>query len=111
MISDNGWVIEYDMDIARFASVKIQAKIRAARITPGLIFDDGYCTWKGICPGDAEDSARQKAELLKLSGEDRLKYILEFKAWALGRMAGLATARWRKARACHDMPGGEAEQS
>lgn len=98
MIADNGWVIDYDLEIARFASLGSPVKIPASLITPEFIFDEGFCTWKGIYPGDAEDSARGKAELLKLSREDRLKYIRAFKTWTLDRMERLADTGWRKAR-------------
>ncbi len=97
MIADNGWVIAYDMEIARFASLSKMAR-SASGITPGFLFDEGYCTWKGLYPGDAEDSAREKAELLKLSRQDRLKYIQEFRNWTFKRMERLAGLGWRKAQ-------------
>ena len=95
MIADNGWVIDYDMEIARFIA---SSRLPRHGMTPEFLFDEGYCTWKGVYPGDVEDSATEKAELLKLCSEDRQKYVLEFRKWAIGRMARLAQAGWRKAR-------------
>ncbi len=96
MVEDNGWVIDYDMEIARFAdSFK---RLPRHSITPEFLFDEGYCTWKGVYPGDVEDSAAEKAELLKICSEDRQKYVIEFRKWAVGRMGRLAEAGWRKAR-------------
>ncbi|MDA8170261.1 MAG: hypothetical protein M0Z48_00330 [Nitrospiraceae bacterium] len=99
MIADNGWVIDYDMDIAGFASLNRVANLPASGVTAEFLFDEGYCTWKGLYPGDAEDSAREKAELLELSRQDRLKYIREFRRWTLDRIARLAGMGWRKAQA------------
>lgn len=95
MIADNGWVIDYDMEIARFIA---SSRLPRHGMTPEFLFDEGYCTWKGVYPGDVEDSATEKAELLKLCSEDRQKYVLEFRKWAIVRMARLAQAGWRKAR-------------
>lgn len=95
MIADNGWVIDYDMEIASFAAA---SKLPRRGITPEVLFDEGYCTWKGVYPGDVEDSAAEKTELLKICSEDRQKYILEFKKWAIGRMGRLAQEGWRKAK-------------
>ena len=95
MIADNGWVIDYDMEIAMFAA---SSRLPRRSITPEFLFDEGYCTWKGVYPGDVEDSATEKAELLKLLNEDRQRYVLEFRKWAIGRMGRLAEAGWRKAQ-------------
>ncbi len=97
MIADNGWVIDYDMEIARFAAASKKSLPRED-LTPEFLFDEGYCTWKGVYPGDVEDSAAEKAELLKICSEDRQRYILEFRKWASGRMVRLAQAGWRKAK-------------
>ncbi len=93
MLADNGWVIDYDMEIAGFAANKLPA----VRLTPEFLFDEGYCTWKGIYPGDVEDSVREREGLMALCRTDRQKYVQEFRRWAVGRMERLANEGWRKA--------------
>ncbi len=94
MISDNGWIIEYNMDIARFMLQKISP---AGEINPEFLFDEGYCTWNGVYPTDIADSAKERQELLKLAQTDRRKYFEEFKNWGVNRMERLAREGWRKA--------------
>jgi hypothetical protein len=94
MLSDNGWVIEYNMEIA---GVMMQKKSPLSQVTPEFLFDEGYCTWRGVYPGDHIDSAREREELLKLAKTDKKRYFEEFKTWGVKRMERLALAGWRKA--------------
>lgn len=95
MLSDNGWVIDYDMEIASFAS---SSKLRGGvRLTPEFIFDEGYCTWKGVYPGDVEESVVEKQQLLELCRQDKMRYVREFRRWTLDRMERLSKSGWRKA--------------
>jgi hypothetical protein len=94
MLSDKGWIIEYDMDVARFMTQKLP---RTEAISPEFLFDEGYCTWRGVYPNDHIDSARERDELLKLAKTDRKKYFEEFKTWGIKRMERLAQEGWRKA--------------
>lgn len=94
MVADNGWIIEYDMDIARFQGRKIK---KAVVITPDFIFDEGYCTWRGIYPLDHIDSTIERTEILKLAKVDPKKYLDEMKQWANKRIDRLAKEGWRKA--------------
>jgi hypothetical protein len=94
MLSDNGWVIDYNMEVARFM---MQKKAPASQVTPEFLFDEGYCTWRGVYPGDHIDSAREREELLKLAKTDKKRYFEEFKTWGVKRMERLALAGWRKA--------------
>lgn len=93
MIADNGWVIDYDLEIAQMMGTKLPARA----ITPEFIFDGGYATWRGVYPGDQEDSAREREELVKLSKIDTRRYLAEFKTWAITRMERLKQDGWRKA--------------
>ena len=93
MLADNGWIIEYDMEIAKFAA----GKLPKARISPEFIFDEGYCTWRGVYPSDHIDSVREREELIALSKIHRQKYLDEFRKWGIGRMERLANEGWRKA--------------
>lgn len=95
MIADNGWIIEYDMDIARFQSQKI--KTGGLNIPPDFIFDEGYCTWRGIYPTDHIDSVVEREEVVKLAKVDPKRYLQEIKNWANRRMERLAKEGWRKA--------------
>ena len=93
MLMDNGWVIEYDMDVARFSGQKLPQ----SGITPELLFDEGYCTWRGVSPTDHIDSVREREELVKLAKINPKKYLDEFKKWGSERMERLAHEGWRKA--------------
>ena len=95
MLADNGWIIEYDMDAIRFMKKKLPAD---AVFSPAFLFDEGYCTWQGVYPGDQVDSAREREELLKLFHIDRKKYLDEFRTWGKSRMNRLAREGWRKAQ-------------
>lgn len=93
MLIDNGWIIEYDMEVARFAAQKLPHR----EITPELLFDEGYCTWRGVTPTDHIDSVREREKLVKLSKINPKKYLEEFKKWGIERMKRLANQGWRKA--------------
>jgi hypothetical protein len=96
MIRDNGWVIRYDMDIARLYSSKLPASDRE-KLSPELLFDEGYITWRGVYPGDHIDSAREREELATLAKVNPKKYFEEMRSWAISRMTKLKNEGWRKA--------------
>lgn len=93
MIADNGWIIGYDMEVARFMGHKLPA----VTVSPELLFDEGYCTWRGIYPTDHTDSIREREELVKLAKINPRRYFEEFRKWSLSRMERLAAEGWRKA--------------
>jgi hypothetical protein len=95
MLSDNGWIIRYDMDVVRFA---MQRMYPASDVTPEFIFDEGYCTWRAVTPTDHVDSVKERQELAKLAKTDPKKYFEEMRSWANTRMERLARAGWRKAQ-------------
>lgn len=94
MVLDNGWIIDFNMEVARFMLTKIAPQ---SRITPDLVFDEGYCTWRGVTPTDPVDSAREREELVKLAKTDPKRYFEALKSWGINRMERLAQAGWRKA--------------
>lgn len=96
MLADNGWIIEYDMEIARFQAQKIKAK--PDEVTPHFIFDKGYCAWRGIYPSDHIDSVAEREEVVKLAKVNPRKYLEELREWANRRMERLEREGWRKAR-------------
>ena len=95
MLRDNNWIIEYDMDVARFMAYKLSG----AEITPEYLFDQGYCTWRGVYPTDHIDSVKEREELVKLAKINPRKYLEEIKKWGISRMERLAQEGWRKAHA------------
>ncbi len=96
MIQDNGWVIHFDMDIAGLYGKRLPSS-EAENVSPELLFDEGYVTWRGVYPGDHIDSVNERQELIKLAKTDPKKYFQEMKSWAITRMARLKDDGWRKA--------------
>ncbi len=94
MLADNGWLIGFDMEVARFL---LQQVAPASRVTPEFIFDEGYCTWRGLTPSDHLDSVRERNELLTLAQTDRKRYFEEIRNWSNSRMERLSREGWRKA--------------
>ncbi len=93
MVKDNGWIIEYDMDVVNF----MRQKLPAGEATPDFVFDEGYCTWNGVYPTDRADSVKEREELVQLASIDKRKYIEEFRTWGVKRMERLEREGWRKA--------------
>lgn len=97
-IQDNGWALEYDMSVAEFSANNLPGHLRA-RVTPSMLFDEGYATWRGIYPGDHIDSAVEREEIIKLAKVNPREYMVRMKDWANSRMQRLAGEGWRKANA------------
>jgi hypothetical protein len=96
MMRDNGWVLHFEMDMARFMLNKLP--LPASGITPEYLFDEGYCSWRGVTPTDHIDSLREREEILKYAKTDPKRYFEELKNWGNKRMERLAREGWRKAR-------------
>lgn len=96
MIKDNGWIIQYDMDIIRLYRVRLPHSVME-NLLPETLFDTGYATWRGIYPGDHIDSIKERQDLADLAKEDPKKYFEEIKRWAVNRMSRLKHEGWRKA--------------
>ena len=94
MLADNGWVIAFDMEVARFM---MQNTSPSRQVTPEFLFDEGYCTWRGVTPSDHIDSVREREQLLQLAKTDRKRYFDEIRTWGNTRMERLAREGWRKA--------------
>jgi hypothetical protein len=93
-LTDNGWVIGFDMDVASFL---LQKAVPAGQVTPEFIFDEGYCTWRGVTPSDHVDSLKEREALAQLAKIDRKRYFEEIRSWSNNRMERLAREGWRKA--------------
>ena len=98
MVNDNGWVIEYDMELAGFYRPSMVGAPEGD-LSPEYIFDEGYCSWAGYCPGDLERAAREKAEIVKMMKVDPRAYVEALKGWGHDRAQRLSDEGWRKAKA------------
>ena len=98
MLMDNGWIIEYDMDLARFL---LSSKLLLDRehIQPGYIFDSGYACWLEMYPGEKEDILEERAEIMELQKKDPKHYLQEISRWNINRIERLKEEGWRKAQA------------
>ncbi len=97
MINDNGWIIQYNMEVAKFIGSK-KLNIDPEKITPEFLFDEGYATWKEIFPGELELSKKERERLMDLAKKDKRKYFEEMKNWANSRMLKYKKEGWRKAQ-------------
>ncbi|MDH4161983.1 MAG: hypothetical protein OEW15_04750 [Nitrospirota bacterium] len=94
MVADNGWVIRYNMELARFSA---NGKI-PGEVTPAVLFDEGFCTWNGMYPGDHLDSVREREQITSMAKTNPMEYIRKLKTWAVERTEKLKDEGWRKAK-------------
>ncbi len=97
MLEDNGWIITFDMDLAKGLGTR-KLKIDPQEITPEFLFDSGYATWLEIYPGEQAEAREEKEALVKLSKEDPKEYLVRIRDWAIERMSRLKDEGWRKAQ-------------
>lgn len=97
MYRDNGWVIEYDMEVARHYLTR--TGVEEGAVTPRHIFEEGYASWNGLTPTDAYDKAMELNDLaVQFKGnDDRRAYFEAMKTWTRERAERLAKQGWRKA--------------
>ena len=95
MIEDGGWILEYNMVVARYYFHFKQGNLHYP-VTPEFIFDGDYCSWYGLTPTDLEDNARMHRELLPLQRQDKRRYIYKLREICQAKVAGLKEAGWRK---------------
>ncbi len=98
MLMDNGWVIEYDMDLAKFLAVS-KLMVDPDAVRPGFVFDGGYACWQEMYPGEQQDVLEERKEILALQKEDPSRYLQEISSWNISRIERLKTEGWRKAQA------------
>jgi len=96
MLNDNGWIIEYDMLLARSALTGRQLLL-PEQVKPGYIFDQGYCTWLETYPGEKEEIKEERRAILELQKTDQQRYLQEMIAWNVKRIENLKKEGWRKA--------------
>jgi len=97
MLSDNGWVLEYDMILA---TMLLTAKLQldAEEVCPEFLFDRGYACWLEMYPGEREDIREEREGIMALLREDQRQYLQTIQRWNIDRVARLKDAGWRKAR-------------
>ncbi|MGV1100987.1 hypothetical protein ACUUL3_16450 [Thiovibrio sp. JS02] len=96
MLNDNGWVIEYDMPLAKMlAASRLQLDMDA--VNPGFIFDHGYACWLEMYPGEREEIKEEKDKIVALLKEDQKKYLEAIQRWNIERVSRLKAEGWRKA--------------
>ncbi|HFQ89598.1 MAG TPA: hypothetical protein ENK27_05920 [Desulfobulbus sp.] len=98
MLHDNGWVIKYDMDLARFLAMS-KLMVDPESVRPGFIFDSGYACWLEMYPGEKEDILEERKEIMALQKEDPTRYLKEISSWNIARIERLKADGWRKAQA------------
>ena len=95
MLCDNGWIIEYDMDLARGLLEK-KLQIDPEDVVPEFIFDKGYACWQEIYPGEQNDIKDDREKIIELLQQDRNVYLHAMKNWNIERIGRLRSAGWRK---------------
>lgn len=97
MVEDNGWVIEYDMELARMYAIA-KLGMEAAQVQPGFVFDEGYVTWREMYPGETRDIADERKKIISMKEKNPQEYLTAINAWAIDRIARLKAEGWRKAK-------------
>jgi hypothetical protein len=95
MLCDNGWVIEYDMDMARGMLLK-KLQIDPGDVIPEFIFDKGYACWQEMYPGEQKDIKADRERIIELLQQDRNVYLHAMQNWNIERIERLKSAGWRK---------------
>ncbi len=98
MLTDNGWIIEYDMELARFMTVS-KLMLDPDTIRPGYLFDNGYACWLEMYPGEKIDILEERTEIIELQKTDPRRYLQEISNWNIARIDRLKAEGWRKALA------------
>ncbi|MEJ5347275.1 MAG: hypothetical protein WHS46_01110 [Desulfosoma sp.] len=94
MVQDGGWILEYDMEAARFYLGK---RLGRSQYSPEEIFDQDYCSWYGLTPKDLEANARLHEELEPLKRSDLKEYIRQVTRRRQEEVLSLKRQGWRKA--------------
>ncbi|HIJ78932.1 MAG: hypothetical protein OEY01_07665 [Desulfobulbaceae bacterium] len=97
MVNDNGWVVEYDMVLARMLAASNLA-IDPEELQAVFLFDQGYAAWLEMYPGEREEIMEEKAAIMALAKEDQQKYLQAIQRWNIERVEKLKAAGWRKAK-------------
>jgi len=91
---DNGWVMELHMEVVRDRAPIME--MSPDRIDADWVFDQGFATWVGITPNEAESRNRQRAEIVKLAAIDFPAYLQAMREWGISRQKRFSNEGWRK---------------
>jgi len=95
MLCDNGWIIEYDMELARTMLEK-KLQIDPEDVVPEFIFDRSYACWQEMYPGEQKDIKEDREKIIELLQQDRNVYLHAMQNWNIERIERLKSAGWRK---------------
>ena len=95
MLCDNGWTIEYDMELARGLFTK-KLQIDPEDVFPEFIFDNGFACWQEMYPGEQEDIRGDREKIIELLQQDRNVYLQAMQNWNIERIERLKAEGWRK---------------
>ena len=95
MLRDNGWIIEYDMDLARGMLLQ-KLQIAPDDVDPEFIFDNGYACWQEMYPGEQNDIKEERERIIQLLQQDRNVYLQAIQAWNIERIERLKASGWRR---------------
>jgi hypothetical protein len=95
MLYDNGWILEYDMEMAKFFAAE-KLNMEPDFVRPGFLFDEGYFTWQEMYPGEKKDIEEERLEIIKLLEKDKKQYLIELSNWNISRINRLKKEGWRK---------------
>ncbi len=93
-VSDNGWVLELDMEVVKTRAGIME--IPPEDVTADRVFDEGFATWVGITPDDFQKREQERAEIQKIAKIDLRAYIQAMKEWGLSRERRFMEEGWRK---------------
>lgn len=97
MIRDVGWIIHYDMEVARFYLQKKNILKQEEEVTPEFLFFEDYCSWYGLTPTDIEEGIQLTRELEQLKNRNLRQYFEVFKKRRIGRVNELKAQGYLKA--------------
>jgi hypothetical protein len=95
MLYDNGWIIEYDMELAGSLAEK-KLKIDRQSVVPEFLFDNGYVCWQEMYPGEQVDIKDERQKIIELLDEGRQQYLEAMQSWNIDRIERLKAQGWRK---------------
>jgi len=87
---DNGWVLELDMERVR-ENALIMGTLPDS-VTAEWVFDEGFATWVGITPDDAQT----RNQFQKLAQTDVRAYVQAIRDWGVAREKRFTKQGWRK---------------
>ena len=97
MIKDVGWIIHYDMEVARFYLKKKDIVRSDDEVSPEFLFFEDYCSWYGLTPTDIEENTYLAKDLEDLKKQNLRQYFDTFKQRRINRVNELKAQGYLKA--------------